>query len=351
MKKVFNRLYQKLVTDVHDLRYLFIELTRKCNLNCLHCGSDCVKQPHVLDLSAEDIISVLKDIKRNHNPHIILVALTGGEPLCYPKLFDLGKSIYDLEFPWGLVTNGFAWTTDSVRKAYQSGLQSLTISLDGLEQDHNWLRGHKESFSRAVNSIKMFIDHPGFKKMDVVTCVNKRNLSHLDKMYDFLKKLGVINWRFFIVSPIGRATQHEDIFLNKEEFQALLNKIEEFRRRKGIACCLSESGYIGYNNDRRVRNTPYFCLAGIRIAGIMVNGDILACPNIDRRFKQGNIRSDSFTEVWESGFKEFRDRRWMKTDTCGNCPEWKHCKGNSFHLWDIDAGKPKVCHFNQFIKN
>jgi radical SAM protein with 4Fe4S-binding SPASM domain len=82
----------------------------------------------------------------------------------------------------------------------------------------------------------------------------------------------------------------------------------------------------------------------------MVNGDILACPNIDRRLKQGNIVRDSFTEVWESGFKEFRDRRWMKTGECGNCSEWKYCKGNSFHLWDIDSGKPKLCHFTQFIK-
>jgi radical SAM protein with 4Fe4S-binding SPASM domain len=351
VKKAFNRLYQKLVADVHDLHYLFIELTHKCNLKCIHCGSDCVSQPHVPDLPASDILKVLRDIKKNYNSHTIMVALTGGEALCYPDLFELGKSIYDLEFPWGMVTNGFGWTADTVRRAYRSGMQTFTISLDGMEEDHNWLRGHRESFNRAVNSIRMFMDNPGFKKMDVVTCVNKRNLHSLDDMYDLLKKLGIGNWRFFIVSPIGRASGQPDLFLDREEFRTLLNKIEEFRNRQDIKCNLSESGYIGHDNDRRVRNVPYFCLAGIHVAGIMVNGDILACPNIDRRFRQGNIRNDSFTEVWESGFKEFRDRSWMKTGDCEKCPEWKNCKGNSFHLWDIDAGKSKLCHYNRFIKN
>ena len=80
----------------------------------------------------------------------------------------------------------------------------------------------------------------------------------------------------------------------------------------------------------------------------MVNGDILACPNIDRRFRQGNVGTDSFVEVWENKYLQFRDRSWMKTDRCRTCSEWKMCQGNSFHLWDVEASRPKLCHFRDF---
>lgn len=77
----------------------------------------------------------------------------------------------------------------------------------------------------------------------------------------------------------------------------------------------------------------------------MVNGDILACPNIDRRFRQGNVHHDSFLDVWENRHEPFRDREWMRVGRCAACSEWRHCQGNSFHLWDLDRNESKLCHF------
>ena len=80
----------------------------------------------------------------------------------------------------------------------------------------------------------------------------------------------------------------------------------------------------------------------------MVNGDILACPNINRRFRQGNIHRDTFVDVWESRFQAFRDRSWMKSGRCAECDEWSLCQGNGMHLWDFDREEPRVCHFRDF---
>ena len=111
---------------------------------------------------------------------------------------------------------------------------------------------------------------------------------------------------------------------------------------------LSESGYLGPDHEGTVRTQYYFCRAGINVAGIMVNGDILACPNIDRRFKQGNIREDSFVETWETRYREFRDRSWMKVGDCKKCGQWRYCQGNSLHLWDKDKNRTKLCHCEAF---
>ena len=106
----------------------------------------------------------------------------------------------------------------------------------------------------------------------------------------------------------------------------------------------SDCVYLGPGLELGVSDRYFFCAAGINIAGIMVNGDILACPNIDRRFRQGNIHSDSFIDVWEKEYQPFRDRRWMRNGECRGCAQWAMCQGNSFHLRDFDSRRTKLCH-------
>lgn len=348
LKRGLHPLYQDLAGRVHDLQYFFLELTTQCNLACLHCGSDCRTGPGDRRLPRKTILKVLREIRAKYDPHRIAIILAGGEPLCYPGVFDLGEAINELEFPWGMVTNGYAWTADTVADAEATGLQSITVSLDGMEADHDWLRQKRGSFQRAVKTITMLTAHPFWSAMDVVTCVNRRNLKQLEKVYDLLRDLGVPQWRLFIVSPIGRAAQHDELFLKPDEFHALLAMIREFRSRRGMETTFSESGYLGRQHELTVRDQPAFCRAGINVAGLTVEGDFLACLNIDRRFAQGNAARDSFVATWENGYRQFRDRTWMRTGECLGCREWKHCRGNSFHLWDLDAGRPKLCHLSHF---
>lgn len=351
MKKIFLPLYQKAVTGLHDLQYIFFELTHRCNLSCLHCGSDCIKDSNTSDLEFSDVIRTLNQIKSKYNSHKIFIVLSGGEPLCYPDLFKLGKQISKMEFPWGMVSNGYSWTPKTIKNAASAGLSSITISLDGFAENHNWLRGKKDSFEKTISTIKMLINNPCYKEMDIITCVNKRNINELDDFYDYIKKIGIKKWRLFIISPIGRAIKYPELFLSGTELKLLFAKIIQFKNQNEISINFSESGYLGHQYENKVRDHIYFCRAGINVAGVMVNGDILACPNIDRRFKQGNINEDSFVDVWENQFQVFRNRSWMRTDECKTCKEWKLCKGNSFHLWDIDNKKTKMCHYKLISKD
>jgi radical SAM enzyme (rSAM/lipoprotein system) len=340
-------MHQAVQRRLHDLNYLFFEITQRCNLKCRHCGSDCTADAGVPDLPAETILAVLEGVRRRHDPSRITVAITGGEPLLYPGFFELGRAITDLGFPWGMVTNGWAWSPETVESARAAGMRTITVSLDGPEAEHDWLRGRKGSFRKAAQTLRLLAAAPWIQKMDVVTCVHRRNLDRLDETRRILMGLGVRHWRLFIVSPIGRAAAEPDLRLGRDDFRRLMAWVMATRRRPGIAVAFSEAGYLGVC-DTRVRSAPYFCRAGINVAGIMVDGAILACPNIDRAFAQGNVGEDDFCDVWEERYEVFRERGWMRRGDCAGCSEWGLCQGNAFHLWDRANGRPHICHYRDF---
>jgi radical SAM enzyme (rSAM/lipoprotein system) len=343
-------IYQNSERELHELSYIFFELTNNCNLECIHCGSDCIKDSTIPNLPSEKVLETLSQIKTKYNPSKITVVLSGGEPLVYPNVFKLGARITELGFPWGMVTNGYAWNKKRIQEAKEAGMRSVTVSLDGLEDDHNWLRGKPDSYKRAVNAIKLLVANPFYRVMDVITCINKRTIKTINQIFEQVKNLGVKRWRIFTIAPIGRAVNTPELFLNRDEHLYLFDKIMEYRQKGEISVNYAEADYLGKEYEKKVRDDYYFCMAGIKIAGVMVNGDMLACPNIDRRFKQGNIYEDSFIDVWENKYQVFRNRKWMKKGQCEKCKEWDYCQGNSFHLWDLDNDCTKICHYD-FIHN
>lgn len=339
--------FRRLEARHHRLSYLFVELTRACNLACRHCGSDCTRDATAPPLPREAVLRALEGIAAAQDPNGVMVVLSGGEPLCYPGVFDLGAAIHRLGFPWGMVTNGLAWGPEAFAAAKAASMASVTVSLDGFEEDHDWLRGREGSFRRALATLRGLLADPFWQALDVVTCVNPRNLPRLEAFRTFLMEAGLKHWRIFTIDPIGRAAEDPALLLAPEEFRALMEMIEGFRTQGGLDVVYAESGYLG-RFECRVRDQPYFCRAGINIGGIMVDGAILACPNIDRRFAQGNIHQDAFMDVWNTRFRPFRDRRWMRKGDCSACGEWGLCEGNAFHLWEPGGRAPKVCHHRRF---
>lgn len=345
-KRILVPIRHALEAKLFNLRYLFFEITKSCNLNCIHCGSDCSKNSFNEHLPEKAILNVLKEVKTVYNPKKMTIAITGGEPFCYPDLYSLGKKITELGFLWGMVTNGYGWNRESIDKLETSGLKTVTVSLDGLEKEHNWLRGQDDSFEKAVNTIKMIKNSSFSSGLDVFTCVNKRNIHQMEEIYELLKKLNVKKWRISPIDKIGTtASEHEDLFLDRNQFRKMLEKTVKFKSQKKMIVNFTDSGYLGHEFENKARTLNYFCGAGINVAGIRVNGDIAACPNIDPEVKEGNVFEDSFIDIWQTKYQRFRNRKWMKTDICKNCSEWNLCQGNSFHLRDFKDNKTKFCHF------
>ena len=183
---------------------------------------------------------------------------------------------------------------------------------------------------------------------DVVTCVNRRNLAHLDDIKEHLISLGVKEWRLFSVVPMGRAKNDPELILQGEEFRQLMDYIVRTRKEGRIKASYCCEGFVG-EYEGKVRDYLYECQAGVTVASVLIDGSISACTSVRGNYHQGNIYKDDFIEVWEKGFGPYRDRSWMHKDECGDCKWFRYCQGNGMHLRD-DEGNLIQCNLKKLYE-
>ncbi len=347
LRRLLHPLYRRLETAVHPLRYLFLEVTARCNLRCLHCGSDCGREARAGELSTEEWLTVVDGLARSFDPREMILVITGGEPLCRPGLDRILDRIHARGFAWGMVSNGWGLSARALEALLARGLASLTVSLDGLAPSHDWLRGVPGSFDRALGAVRAAVAAgPALPLLDVVTCANPRNLAELPALRALLDAERVPAWRLFTIFPRGRARDREEVLLAPDGVRAVLDFVAASRRSRvpgGMRVDFSCEGYLPAARDREVRDEPYFCRAGISIASILCDGAIAVCPSVSRALVQGNVRTDDLAEVWERRFGPHRDRRWLAVGACATCRDFGRCQGNSLHLYDEVRGGPAFC--------
>lgn len=341
--ELWHKREQNMLQD-HPLQQLFWECTLRCNLYCRHCGSDCKTQSGRLDMPKEDFLRVLDSVARKTDPHGVFVVVSGGEPLMREDLEECCAAIYKKGFPWGMVTNGLYLTKERLQRLLKAGMHSVTISLDGLEEDHNWMRGNVRSFQCVDEAISMLVRKPPVM-FDIVTCVTRRNYSCLQELKEYLITKGVRRWRIFTVFPVGRAANDPMMRLTHEEFKGVFEFIRTTRREGKIQLDYGCEGFLG-NYEGEVRDHLYTCQAGVTIGSVLIDGSISACTSIRSDYHQGNIYEDDFMEVWERRFHPCRNREWMRKDDCAGCSYFRYCQGGGMHLRDGD-GKLLLCHIKR----
>ena len=125
----------------------------------------------------------------------------------------------------------------------------------------------------------------------------------------------------------------------------------EFIRNKRYDCYVSMdvtygcSHYLTVEWEREVRDYYFLCGSGIYVAGILCNGDIYSCLDIERRpeLVQGNIKTDDFVDVWENRFLPFRKDRTQTCRVCRECEDREFCAADSMHTWNFDEMEPGLC--------
>lgn len=345
--RLFSELYKEKVAT-HKLDTLFWECTLRCNLNCRHCGSDCRVDASQADMPLEDFLQVLdNEITPNVRPEEVLIILSGGEVLVRQDLEEVGEALRQRGYPWGMVTNGMLLSEERLEGLIRAGLRSITVSLDGFEEEHNYIRRHAESYRRATEAIRAIVGHPELA-FDVVTCLTSQMVGRLEEMKDHLLQMGVRSWRLFSIFPAGRAKHDSRLQLANEEFTTLLDFIRKCRREGSMDVSYACEGFLG-GYEGEVRDHFYQCAAGVSVASIRVDGAISGCTSIRANYHQGNIYRDRFWEVWQNRFEPFRDRTWAKRGECGSCAMWRYCQGGGMHLRD-EQGELMYCHYKRIKK-
>ena len=346
-QRIAFELQMQLIKDQaekHPLRQLFWECTLRCNMKCRHCGSDCKTSALHPDMPFEDFEKVLRRIKETYDSHKVMIVITGGEPLMRKDIEKCCRAIYDMEFPWGIVSNGLLMTPQKIEGLLRAGMHSATISLDGFQEEHEWMRGVRGSFKNATEAIRILANEPSIK-FDVVTCVNNKNYDTLPEFKEYLISLGLKNWRLFTVFPVGRAAQDPELQLSDERFRRVMDFIKQTRKEGRISVSYGCEGFLG-EYEGKVRDHMFTCQAGMSISSVMIDGSISACASIRSKLAQGNIYKDDFIDVWENRYQPYRDRSWMKTGVCADCKYFRYCQGNGMHLRD-DNGELILCHLKR----
>jgi len=281
LKKILFSIHKNIEKDLHELRYLFFEITSKCNLNCLHCGSDCSSYNSPKELTKDEWINFINYLSINFDPKSITIVITGGEPLMYENIIEIGSYITKKGFRWGIVSNGYLLDELKYNTLIDSGIKYATISLDGLEDSHNYLRNINTGYEKVINAIKLINSSKNLT--DVVTCVYEKNLSQLDAVADLLISLKVKRWRLFSIISKGRASENNHLQLNKTQWKNLIKWISENKKKyakKGLNINFSCEGYFKEKVDQKIRDFPFFCRAGVNISGILNDGSIAVTNRI-----------------------------------------------------------------------
>jgi radical SAM protein with 4Fe4S-binding SPASM domain len=311
-------------------RYVVWDCSRKCNLRCVHCGA--VKERYASELTAEQIRRAIGELA---GLGVNMLAATGGEPLLREDLLDVLEYASRRGLRTGISTNGFLIDEAMADRIRACSLHSVQVSLDGLENTHNQIRNHPESFRRAVHALRLLRERR-IPIVSVATTVMPQNLAELGALRELLLQLGIKRWRLAIVLPIGRA-DGTSLALNSEQLLTLLRFVQASRKRIGL--------YLGENLtflgewERELRDAPLYCPAGLRACCIGVDGHVRGCPEQpdEPSTREGSVLERPFAEIWQKGFRRYRNREILAQDpACAACRSKYDCWGGCWVMRSQD---------------
>ncbi len=335
--------YRQGLMKAPQLRSLFFELTMRCNENCMHCGSRCN------DVTSEELpvqvyYDIMDKVKRDFSERLPMLCITGGEPLLRKEFFDIMGYAHKLGFRWGMTSNGTLIDNEMAKRLSDVGMGTISISIDGLRDTHDWFRRTKGGYDKAMRGVQALIDQGTFRHVQITTVVHKKNIDELEELYDIMCGIDIDSWRVINLEPIGRAKQFPELLLEPQDYRRMFDFIRD-KRSQGMPVEYGCTHYLGLDYEREVRDWYFLCNAGVYTASIMANGDIGACLDIERRPEtiQGNVLRDDFTEVWKNRFEYFRTGLSAKNQKCAECSSRQFCDGGSAHSWDYDKCEQQVC--------
>ncbi len=320
-------------------KWIAWEITRRCNLRCVHCrsASEMEVKGHP-DFPTSEAFRIIDDIASYAKP---VVVLSGGEPLKREDVFEIAKYGTEKGLRMCLATNGTLVTDGTCEKIKSSGIRIVSLSLDGSEEKvHDDFRSQKGAFTGTINAARLFRKH-GIEFI-INSSFTKRNEEEIPKVYRLAKELGATAWYMFMIVPTGRGEEIMGELISKESYEDILDwhfdmesGEDEMLVRPTCAphyyrVVLQQSKKKGSKFKKRTlkfsTGGAKGCIAGQLICLIDVDGNVLPCSYFPK--PAGNIREQSFREIWEESelFRELRDFKKYK-GKCGSCEYINVCGG------------------------
>jgi radical SAM protein with 4Fe4S-binding SPASM domain len=366
-------------------RLVFWEVTKGCNLRCIHCRATATELTSPADLATAKALDIITQISEFANP---ILVLSGGEPLYRTDIFQLANFATERGLRVALATNGTLVTKEIARKIVDAGVKRVSISLDGVNAEtHDTFRGIPGAFDAAIYGFR------NLKEIGMPVQINmtiaRHNAKQLPAVLDLVRNLGADALHTFLLVPVGCGVdiaeaqmvppeEYEDIlnwFYDQEQigdielkatcaphyFRVVRQRRAAERRAEGYgvtpatpAICATEMTMPG-STGIDLKATPTItqasragghpgghpvggkhpdglnavtkgCLAGTGVCFISHQGEVFPCGYLP--VLAGDLRKQSFAEIWTKSqvFETLRDNNNL-TGKCGCCEFRNVCMG------------------------
>ena len=333
--------------------YAVWEITLRCDLACVHCGSRAgrARPDELTTAECLDLVDQMADLGVQE------VTLIGGEAYLRDDWLDIVRALRRRGLHASMTTGGRGLTLERARSGAAAGLQSVSVSLDGLEATHDRLRGVRGSFQSALEALAHL------REVGVGICVNTQvnrlSIPELPAILETAIAAGAKAWQVQLTAAMGRAADQPDLLPQPFDLLQLFPMLAELKGRcdqAGVRLWPGNNlGYFGpfetILRGTMPRGHMASCGAGRSTLGIEADGAIKGCPSLQTNpWTGGNIRDASLLDIWERAapLRHTRDRTvdelWGYCRTCYYAEECRAgCTWTAFSLFGKPGNNP-LCH-------
>jgi radical SAM protein with 4Fe4S-binding SPASM domain len=349
-------------------------ITRTCNLRCVHCYSDSMAARYPGELEWEQMQAVVKDLAAYQIPSLLL---SGGEPLIHPRFFDLVDFATEAGLKLTISTNGTLITPEKAALLKAANVAYVGISLDGIGEIHDQFRGKEGAFKAAVEGFAAC--HAVGQKTGLRLTLTRHTVTDIEHILDFIEEQEIQRVCFYHLVPSGRGSGLQ--ILHPEEsrqaIDTLIARVEQWHRagvhRELLTVTQPADGpYLLHRMERE--NHPNLEAARQLLSwnGGGANSSGRGIANIDTQgnvhpdqfwqdVQLGNVKQTPFSEIWEGqhapsavklaeirsiGLLTQAERQAKIQGACGDCRWFDLCGGGfrtraaavNGHIWGSDPG-------------
>jgi radical SAM protein with 4Fe4S-binding SPASM domain len=322
-------------------------ITRHCNLRCVHCYNDSGVDKTCDELSTAEAKVVIDDLADFGVPSVLY---SGGEPLIRADLFELIEHTVGRGLRAVISTNGTLITGAAARRIKQLGVSYVGISLDGIGTTNDEFRGIAGAFERAVRGIRNCQD--AAVRVGLRLTLTRRNVQDLEQLFDFCEAEGIERVCFYHLVPSGRGGSMAEDDLTAAECRDALNRImakaRQFKEAGRDMDILTVDNhvdgiylYLRLLAEKSPRAAEVWKLLTWNGGGMYSSGVGIGCIDYNGKvhpdqfwwhYDLGDIRNRPFSEIWsdpdEPLLKGLRDRRSHLTGRCRLCKFLDACGGS-----------------------
>lgn len=306
------------------------ELTLKCNMRCIHCGST-AGSPRKNELTVDECLRVADELLDLGCRQITFI---GGEVFLYKGWEKIARRLSEGGALVNMITNAFILGDDQVDQITSAHLSNVGISVDGMEKNHNRIRNVKSAFKNVLKAFERLRreDIP----LAVVTSLLDFNYYDLEPMYQMIVDNDVSVWQIQIATAMGNLAENDGFLLNPLKVPSITRFIREHRSEDIRIYAGDDIGYYD-EHELYLRNGPgtisawQGCQAGLTVVGIDSVGNVKGCESLYAdEFIEGNLREESLEEIWYKEGNFSYNRQFdvsLLTGTCAGCDKGKICRG------------------------